>query len=127
MEEAKGKWVDELPHVLWMYRTTPRRSTGETPFSIMYGLEAVIPLKTSFPTMRSNQFNSSSNKQLLSTNLDLAKERREVANVRLAQYQQMLRQGYEKGIKVRTFVQRDLVLRRVVGNMKNPFLGKART
>lgn len=127
MEEAKGKWVDELPHVLWMYRTTPRRSTGETPFSIMYGLEAVIPLETSFPTMRSNQFNSSSNKQLLSTNLDLAKERREVANVRLAQYQQMLRQGYEKGIKVRTFVQRDLVLRRVVGNMKNPFLGKART
>ena len=127
MEEAKGKWVDELPHVLWMYRTTPRRSTGETPFSIMYGSEAVIPLETSFPTMRSNQFNSSSNKQLLSTNLDLAKERREVANVRLAQYQQMLRQGYEKGIKVRTFVQRDLVLRRVVGNMKNPFLGKART
>ena len=127
MEEAKGKWVDELPHVLWMYRTTPRRSTGETPFSIIYGSEAVIPLETSFPTMRSNQFNSSSNKQLLSTNLDLAKERREVTNVRLAQYQQMLRQGYEKGIKVRTFVQRDLVLRRVVGNMKNPFLGKART
>jgi len=127
LEEAKGKWVDKLPHVLWMYRTTPRRSTGETPFSIMYGSEVVIPLEISFPTMRSNQFNSSSNEQLLSTNLDLAKEQREVANVKLAQYLQMLRQGYEKGIKVKTFVQRGLVLRRVVGNMKNPFLGKART
>ena len=31
LEEAKGKRVDELPHVLWAYRTTPRRSTGETP------------------------------------------------------------------------------------------------
>ena len=32
LNDAKGKWVEELPHVLWMYRTTPRRSIGETPF-----------------------------------------------------------------------------------------------
>ncbi|XP_028122779.1 uncharacterized protein LOC114319908 [Camellia sinensis] len=31
LEHAKGKWVEELPHVLWAYRTTARRSTGETP------------------------------------------------------------------------------------------------
>ena len=31
LDEAKGKWVDELPHVLWSYKTTPRRSIGETP------------------------------------------------------------------------------------------------
>ena len=37
LDEAKGKWVEELPHVLWMYCTTPRRSTGETPFSMTYG------------------------------------------------------------------------------------------
>ena len=34
LDDAKGRWVDKLPHVLWTYRTTPRRSTGETPFSI---------------------------------------------------------------------------------------------
>ena len=45
LDDAKGKWVEELPHLLWMYRTTPRRSTGETPFSMTYGAEAVIPLK----------------------------------------------------------------------------------
>ena len=32
LDNAKGKWVEELSHVLWIYRTTPRRSTGETPF-----------------------------------------------------------------------------------------------
>ena len=35
-DDAKEKWVEELPHVLWTYRTTPCRSTRETPFSITY-------------------------------------------------------------------------------------------
>ena len=51
LDVAKGKWVEELPHVLWTYQTTPRRSTGETPFSLMYGAEAVIPLETGFPML----------------------------------------------------------------------------
>ena len=46
LEEAKGKWVDELPHVMWTYRTTPRRSTSETLFSMTYGSKAVIPTET---------------------------------------------------------------------------------
>ena len=54
LDETKGKWVDELPHVLWVYRTTLRRSTSETPFSMTYGSEAVIGLETGFPTMRTD-------------------------------------------------------------------------
>ena len=42
LDDAKGRCVEELPHVLWAYRTTPRRSTRETPFSMSYGAEAVI-------------------------------------------------------------------------------------
>ena len=37
LDDAKGKWVEELPHILWTYRTTPYKSTGETPFSMTYG------------------------------------------------------------------------------------------
>ena len=44
LDDAKGKWVEELPHVLWTYRTTPHRSTGETHFSMTYGAEAVSSL-----------------------------------------------------------------------------------
>ena len=43
LDSAKGKWVDELPRVLWAYRTTARRSTGISPFAITYGMEAIIP------------------------------------------------------------------------------------
>ncbi|XP_075478900.1 uncharacterized protein LOC142519755 [Primulina tabacum] len=35
-------WVEELPSFLWAYRTTPRASTQETPFNLMYGSEAVL-------------------------------------------------------------------------------------
>ena len=52
LDDAKGRWVEELPHVLWTYRTTPRRLTGETSFSMSYGAEAVIPIETGFPTLR---------------------------------------------------------------------------
>ena len=34
LEKAKGLWVDELPSVLWAYRTTAKTYTGETPFSL---------------------------------------------------------------------------------------------
>lgn len=74
--------------------------------------------------MRTNQFEHKGNEQLLSASLDSIKERREVTTVRLAHYQHKLRQGYDKGIKARTFVPMNLVLRKVVGNMKNPSWGK---
>ena len=43
LEGAKGVWPDELPGVLWAYRTTVRTPTGETPFKMAYRSEAVIP------------------------------------------------------------------------------------
>ena len=71
LEDAKGKWVEELPHVLWTYRTTPRRSTGETPFSMTYGAKTVIPLETGFPTLKTSSFSPSSNNNLLERSLNL--------------------------------------------------------
>ena len=61
LDDAKGRLVEELPHVLWTYRTTPRKSTGETPFSMIYRAEAVIPLENGFPTMRTSTFTSDGN------------------------------------------------------------------
>ena len=51
-------------------------------------------------------------------------ELRKVAIVRLALYQQKLRQGFEKMVKVRTFIPGDLVLRKVVGSVRNLSWGK---
>ncbi|XP_071712877.1 uncharacterized protein [Rutidosis leptorrhynchoides] len=39
--EKRTGWLDELPNVLWAHRTTLKKSTGETPFSLVYGLRAL--------------------------------------------------------------------------------------
>ena len=78
--------MEELPHVLWTYRTTPCRSTGETLFSMTYGAEAVIPLETSFPTSRTSSFNMKDNDEQLTKSLNFIEEKRENAMVQLAHY-----------------------------------------
>nr|XP_018623713.1 uncharacterized protein LOC108943786 [Nicotiana tomentosiformis] len=52
LEDAKGKWPDELSGVLWAYRTMTKSSTRETPFSIVYGSEALILVEVGEPTLR---------------------------------------------------------------------------
>ena len=91
LDDAKGKWVEELPHVLWTYRTTPRRSTRETFFSMNYGAKAVIPLETGFPMSRTSSFNPKDNDEQLTKSLDLIEEKRENEMVQLAYYQQKLK------------------------------------
>ena len=91
LDDVKRKWVEELPHVLWMYWTTPRRSIGETPFSMTYGVEAIIPLETRFPTLRTSSFTLSNNDRLLGKSLDLIEKQRENAMIQLAYYQHKLK------------------------------------
>jgi hypothetical protein len=40
-----GKWVKELPSILWALHTTPSRAMGHTPFSLVYGSETMLPIK----------------------------------------------------------------------------------
>ena len=89
-----------------------------------YGGKAVIPIKTSFPTLRIQSFNSSNNDELLERSLDLIEERRESAMVQLAYYQHKLKQGYDAKVKLRPLELGDLVLRKVLGTTKNPAWGK---
>ena len=116
--------MEELPHVLWMNRTTPYKSTGETPFSMTYGAKAVIPLETGFPTLKTSSFSPSSNNKLLEWSLDLIEERRESAIVQLAYYQHKLKKGYDAKVRLRPLVPGDLVLRKVLSTVKNPAWGK---
>ena len=73
--------MEELPHVLRTYRTTFRRSTGETPFSMIYGAEAIIPLETGFLMTKTSSFNPKDNDEQLTRSLDLIEEKRENAMV----------------------------------------------
>uniref|UniRef100_A0A2N9ERL9 Uncharacterized protein n=1 Tax=Fagus sylvatica TaxID=28930 RepID=A0A2N9ERL9_FAGSY len=124
LEEAKGRWVEELPSVMWTHRTTKRRSTGETPFALAYGVEAVIPLEVGLPTTRTTEFDVEENESSLRMDLNLVEERRDMATIRLASYQHQMKRGYDKNIRPRSFQVGDLVLRKVVANTRNPNDGK---
>ncbi|KAK3029250.1 hypothetical protein RJ639_038156 [Escallonia herrerae] len=80
LNEAKGAWVDELPKVLWAYRTTPHSVTGETPFSLCYGTEAMLPVEIGVPTIRALHFSELNNDVGLRANLDLLEEARTQAH-----------------------------------------------
>jgi transposase InsO family protein len=45
-------WVEELSAVLWSIRTTPSRATSQTPFSLVYGAEAVLPTELRYRSPR---------------------------------------------------------------------------
>lgn len=44
MDEAGGVWPEQLPTALWAYRTSKRRPTQATPYALVYGSEAVLPV-----------------------------------------------------------------------------------
>ena len=52
LDDVKGAWLEELPNILWAYRTTARTPTRETPFRLTYGTEAVIPIKVEVGSIR---------------------------------------------------------------------------
>ena len=86
LDGAKGKWAEELPNVLWACHTTPRRSTGETPFSLTYGAEAVIPTEVSLCSARVTGFDPTQNTDLMMEHLNWLEECREAATIRLIKY-----------------------------------------
>nr|XP_009620282.1 uncharacterized protein LOC104112143 [Nicotiana tomentosiformis] len=65
LEAAKGKWPEELLGVLWAYRTMAKSSTCETPFSLVYGAIALIPVEVGEPTLRYFQANEEANNEAI--------------------------------------------------------------
>ncbi|XP_070002056.1 uncharacterized protein [Nicotiana sylvestris] len=84
LEELKGNWPEVIPGVLWSYRTTAKISTGETPFSLVYGTEALIPVEIGELSTRFTQATQESNDEEMRVNLDLLEPRREATLIRMA-------------------------------------------
>ncbi|RVX20602.1 Retrovirus-related Pol polyprotein from transposon 17.6 [Vitis vinifera] len=124
LEQAKGKWVEELPGVLWAYRTTPGRPTGNTPFALTYGMDAVIPTEIGLPTIRTDAAKQKDANTELGRNLDWADEVRESASIRMADYQQRASAHYNRKVRPRNFKNGTLVLRKVFENTAEVGAGK---
>ena len=85
LDSTKGKWVEELPGVLWAYTTTAQKPTGISPFALTYGMEAVIPVEIGLPTIQTATFDPE-NEESITRELDISDELREAAAIRVASY-----------------------------------------
>ncbi|XP_059441973.1 uncharacterized protein LOC132174316 [Corylus avellana] len=75
--DRKGDWADDLPEVLWAYRTTKRIPTEESPYALAFGTVAVIPTEIGSGSYRVESFHSETNDEGLKLHLDLLQEKRD--------------------------------------------------
>ncbi|RDX83637.1 Tf2-6, partial [Mucuna pruriens] len=120
LEEAKGRWAEELPQVLWSYHTTPHSTTNETPFRLTFGTEAMILVEIGESYPRTTLFEPSGNEEELRTNLDLLQEPREIAHGKEYAMKTRAARKYNRKVVPRNFKTGDLVLKRItLGTDKN--------
>ncbi|XP_019100799.1 PREDICTED: uncharacterized protein LOC109132831 [Camelina sativa] len=127
---AKSGWDAQLLGVLWAIRTTHRGSTGETAFSLAYGIKAVVPAEISVGSIRRvfSLKNEEVNSEALRDNLAIINEKREQAYVRVQNYQNTISRFYNsKKIRPRHFILGDQVLRKVFDHRKEKNAGKMGT
>ena len=101
LDDAKGAWPEELPNVLWAYRTIARTPTGETPFRLSYGTEAVILVEVGVTSTRQAAFSEEGNDEELRINLDCLDEVRENASSRMEKYRQNMAEYYNRRVNLR--------------------------
>ncbi|KAL5546806.1 hypothetical protein UlMin_006493 [Ulmus minor] len=104
-------------------RTSFRTTTGETPFSLAYGVDAVVPVELGIPTFRIENFTEEDNDVLLALASDLLEEKRDKAQLRATALQQTVARHYNSKVRLRRFTKGDLVLRRIFLNTKEKGVG----
>jgi len=112
LDHAKGRWADELHGVLWNLRTTEKTATGETPFMLAYGSEAVLPIEVALHTHRLTSFQETLNNAALRETLDLLPSIRGDALIREALYKLRIARLHNRAVKLQPIQVGDLVLRR---------------
>ena len=111
-----------MQEALWAYRITVRTPTQATPYSLVYGTEAILPLEVEIPSLRvALQYKTTDEerKRIRLDELDALDEKRLAAQQCLELYQARMVRAYEKSARMRQFVKGELVL-----VLKRPILGR---
>ena len=124
--EYRGKWSDHLADVLWACRSFVKTATGFSPFSLIYGTEAISPMELVVPTPRvvleeSQEDTEDTNNERRLADLERVEEERELAK----RYQQRLTKAYAQAVRPRAFTERQLVLR-IAEHIRRNLLGPSK-
>lgn len=82
LDDAKEAWAEQLCQVIWSYHTTPNSSTGEMPFKLAFGSDAMIPVELGHPSFRRENTNVATNVNNLNASPDLLDETCEITHLR---------------------------------------------
>ncbi|GAU40790.1 hypothetical protein TSUD_348870 [Trifolium subterraneum] len=118
ISSKQESWVEHLPAILWSYHTTPQSSTGEPPFTMVYGADVMIPVEIQSSTWRRDTLTLQENNAALEESLDLLPELREKAHFREFYTKQRAARKYNTRVIPRKFKEGDLVLKRPMGTDK---------
>ena len=116
-------WSEKLPFALWAYRTSFRTSTGATPYSLVYGMEAVLPVEIEMGSLRvelEHQIFETDWARSRYDQLSLLDERRLRAADHVQAYQRKMTRAFRKMVKPRKFQKGDLVLKVLRGLINDP-------
>ena len=112
--ETYKDWHEKLPFVLHAYQTGVRTSTGATPYSLVYKMEAVLPIEVeilSLQVLREVELEEAEWVQARYEQLNLIEEKRMKAICHGQLYQKRMIRAHDKNIWPRQFQEGELVLK----------------
>ncbi|KAK4382879.1 hypothetical protein Sango_2831000 [Sesamum angolense] len=110
---SKRDWHERIGEALWAYRTIIKTPTQATPYALVYGVEAVLPLEQQIPSLIipiQEGHTEEENAQIRLEELEALDEKRLEAQQRLECYQVRLSRALNKKVHLRSFQVGDLVL-----------------
>ncbi|XP_012852524.1 PREDICTED: uncharacterized protein LOC105972129 [Erythranthe guttata] len=113
VSKSKKDWHERVGEALWAYRTTYRTATQATPYSLVYGLEAILSLGSQIPSLRiaiQEGLTAEDNARLRLEELEALDEKRLEAQQQLECYQARMSKEFNKKVRPRSFQVGDLVL-----------------
>jgi hypothetical protein len=111
--EARGRnWHKELPSVLWALLTNINRATRDTPFNLVYGVEAVLPPEIYLESAGVAHFNAKDQAEVRELDTNLLEERRNIVLSNVRKYQLSLKKHYNKNVVQSELNIGDLVLKK---------------
>ena len=128
MARNPTSWDDLLFEVLWAYRTSKRMSINTTPYSLVFGHDAVFPMEITVRSMRitrQNELTHLDYQDAMFAELDEIDEARMAALNSIVVRKQKVSEIYNKRIKAKSFAIGDLVWKVILPiGIKDPYLGK---
>jgi hypothetical protein len=106
-----GKWIKELPNALWGLRTQPSKLTGQSPYFLVYGSEAILPADVMWDSPAVEQYNEGISEDSRRVDIDGLEEARCASLIESARYLECIQRYYDCNVKEHSFNVGDLVLR----------------